>query len=194
MEMIRRVLDSRAVWLLLGAALCWSLCRMGLRQLGKDPRFLAWPREVHAAAPPWGGPELIEPVRRQLRRLGPVSLFDPRFAGRIRDALEEVAVVRTVGEVRRRWPNRYSVSLALHRPVAVVLFEGREVLVAEDRTVLPSGPYASAATGLLRIHGVRAPPAAPGRPWRSERLDRGLATLAQIADVRDRDLLPLGIS
>ncbi|MHC4341555.1 MAG: cell division protein FtsQ/DivIB, partial [Planctomycetota bacterium] len=103
-------------------------------------------------------------------------------------------VVRAVGEVRRRWPNRYSVSLTLHRPVAIAHFAGQKVLVAADRTVLPSRPYARAASGLLRIRGVDSPPPAPGGRWRSERLNRGLATLAQIAAVRDKDLLPLGIS
>ena len=50
MDLIRRFLHSRITWFVMGAACFYSVGRMAVRQLAKDPRFVARPNEVSI---PW---------------------------------------------------------------------------------------------------------------------------------------------
>jgi hypothetical protein len=193
-ELIRRLLRSRTVWLVLAIAGCWSLGRIAVRQLAKDPRFLARPDRIVMSAPAWGGEEVVRPVETRLRALGPLNLFDPRFGDRIRGALERVPGVRSVRSIHRHWPNRYSVDIVLRRPAALVVSGERTIPVTEDAVRLPEEPYRRAARGLVRIVGVESRPPAPGARWRSGRLADGLAALAQIGPHLREELAPLGIS
>jgi len=177
---VSRFLKSRLVWGLVGVFGVLAVTRIAVRQLARDPRFVARPNEVSIAAPKWGGDEVIVPVRERLKAVGPINLFHPRFGRTIRSALEEVPGVRAVHSVQRHWPNRYSVEFSLHRPVAVVRIVEREIPVTWEGHVLPAGPYRRATKHLLRITGVAGDPARLGQVWRSARLADGLATLAQI--------------
>jgi hypothetical protein len=147
-----------------------------MRQLARDPRFLAMPQEVAIEPPAWGGEEVVRPLRRQLKQLGPINLFDPTFARRVRRAVAVWPGVRSVEEVRRHWPDRYSIRFTLRRPAAVVA----SVPVTWERVALPAAPYRRAVRGLLAIRGVDGQAPAPGLVWHSERLADGLAALAQV--------------
>ncbi|MFI5402846.1 MAG: hypothetical protein ACHQ1G_07920 [Planctomycetota bacterium] len=187
---IRGLLSSRIAWVALLSGLLWVAARRAQEGLAKDPRFLAMPMGLDARGPSWGSDEVLKPVRERLERLGPMNLFDPRFEEKIRGALGEVPGIAAVHDVRRHWPNRYSVSFRLYRPVAVVVWKDRVVPVTGKGVALPHEPYARASEGLLTITGVAEPPPKAGEPWRSEALLDGLATLCQIAPHLDR-LRPL---
>jgi len=190
---MRGLITSRIAWVLLGVALLFTAGRMARRKLMRDPRFNAVPADITGAAPSWGGPEVLQPVQERLRALGPINLFHPRFADSVRAALEEIPGIRAVHDVRRHWPNRYSVSVSLHRPVAVVLRGAREIPVTRGGVVLPAGPYRRATPGLVRIGGVRDSPPALGRTWHSEQLKDALTTLRQIAPYSD-ELAAFGLA
>jgi len=179
-------LSSRLLWIVLGLGLLWVGARRAQDSLAKDPRFLAIPAGLDAPGPAWGGDEVLAPVREQLRRLGPLNLFDRRFEAKVRGALAAVPGVACVKDVRRHWPNRYSVSFRLYRPVAVAVWRGKEIPVTARGVALPYEPYARASDGLFRIVGVPESPPAPGKAWRSEALLDGLSTLAQLAPNLDR--------
>lgn len=171
------VLRSKLVWSVMGVLLVISLHRMAMRQLARDPRFLALPHEVTIAAPRWGGEDVVLPVRQRLKDLGPINLFAAGFVRRVRDAVQSLPGVKSVDDVRRHWPDRYSVTFTLYRPAAVA----SDTPVTWDRVVLERQPYARAARGLLRIVGVDGDPPDPGTVWNNPRLENGLAALAQIA-------------
>lgn len=193
MAVIRRLLDSRWLWLLLGCGLLWTGGRWTVRSLARDPRFLARPERIMAGGPAWGGEAVVRPVLDRLQALGPINLFDPRFESRIRTALAEVPGVARIGRVRRDWPRRYTVDVRFHRPVAVARCGACRLPVTAAGVVLPPEPYVQATGGLLTIDGLEADPPAPGRPWRSEALADGLATVAQLTPHLDR-LAPLGLA
>ena len=66
------VLRSKLVWSVMGVLFVMSLHRMAMRQLARDPRFLALPQEVTIAAPKWGGDEVV------VHGLAPRSFSQPR--------------------------------------------------------------------------------------------------------------------
>ena len=99
MGVVRAFLGSRTLWTVMAFLLIWSLTRIGLRGLAKDPRFDARPEVLHAEGPAWGGPELLDPVLDRLEVLGRINLFDPRFEERIRGALLELPCVASVDSV-----------------------------------------------------------------------------------------------
>jgi len=182
----RAFLTSRLLWIVLGALLLWVGARRAQDSLARDPRFLATPAGLNARGPAWGGDAVLRPVRERLRRLGPLNLFDRRFEAKVRAALAEVPGIACVREVRRHWPNRYSVSFRIYRPVALVLWRDRKIPVTGKGVALPYEPYARASEGLLRITGVPEAPPRDGVLWRSEALVDGLAALRQIAPRLDR--------
>jgi hypothetical protein len=179
-------LSSRLLWVALACGLLWAGARRAQESLAKDPRFLAVPMGLDARGPSWGGDEVLRPVRERLKRLGPINLFDRRFEAKVRAALAEVPGIARVHDVRRHWPNRYSVSFRLYRPVAVAVAGDREIPVTGKGVALPYEPYARACEGLFRITGVPEAPPAPGTTWRSEALLDGLATLRQLGGNLDR--------
>lgn len=179
-------LSSRLLWIGAAAALLWIGARRAQDSLAKDPRFLATPLGLEARGPVWGGDEVLRPVRERLRRLGPINLFDRAFEEKVRGALDDVPGIARVHDVERHWPNRYAVSFRLYRPVAVAVVKGREIPVTGKGVALPYEPYARACEGLFRITGVAEAPPPLGKPWRSEALLDGLATLAQLAPHLDR--------
>jgi hypothetical protein len=173
--------------------LIWSLTRIALRGLSKDPRFDARPDRIHAEGPAWGGPGLLDPVLDRLEDLGTINLFDPRFEERIRDALLDLPCVASVNAIQKRWPSRYGVDVILRRPVAVVLEGERRIPVTGGGVVLPAGPYAHASRGLLEIRGVPQAPPRPGHVWQSAELASGLETVAQLSPHLD-ELAPLELA
>lgn len=192
MELARALLRSRLAWTgLFVALLVGSLPRLQ-RFMMRDPRFHAIPGSVRAEAPEWGGPELVEPSARALERLGPLSLFDPRFEARIEACLRKRPEVASVDAIRRHWPDRYSVSVSYRRPYAVVDSGAGEIPVTADGIALEPGPFARAAAGLLRIRGVASRPPPFGAVWKDEALREGLRTIEQIGAHWD-ELAPLGI-
>ena len=193
MALMQGFLRSKIAWTLLGIAFLFTMGRMARRQLAKDPRFNAYPHEIRAAAPKWGGTEVLQPLQDRLRALGPLNLFRKDFADAVRDALDEVPGIKVVRDVRRHWPNRYSVAVTLHRPYAVVVRGRRAIPVTADGVVLPAGPYRTAMRGLQLITGIDDAPPALGRPWHSEQLADGLATLRQLEPHAD-ELVALGIA
>jgi len=175
------VMRARAFWVVVAGALLWLVVTVALRGLADDPRFLATPSFSNVRGPAWGGDQVILPALERLEALGPINLFDRRIEDRIRGALHEVPGVAAGGEVRRHWPNRYSVSFRVHRPVAVVETGDRAIPVTHAGVALPEAPYDRATLGLLRIRGVEIPPPPLGARWRSEALLDGLATVRQLA-------------
>jgi hypothetical protein len=175
------VLRSALFWSLLAAVVLFTAAHVVIKQLAKDPRFVARPNDVAIPAPRWGGAAVVDPVRARLRAVGPINLFHPRFGEIIRTSLEALPGVREVHEVRRHWPNKYSVEFSLHRPVAVVVWRGHEVPVTSEGIALPPRAYRHAMRRLVRIAGV-ATDEIPrlGQPWGGERLQEGLAALSQV--------------
>jgi len=182
----RRLLVSRLFWLVIGAVGLYSLAGVARRGLMHDPRFIAAPDFRGARVPSWAGREMLDPVLLHLETMGPVSLLDLTFEERIRDALADCASVRSVTKVRRLWPQRYSVELVFHRPVAVVERDGALLPVTHDRVVLPVEPYGHASKGLYAIRGVNDAPPVEGAPWQSVALAEGIATLRQLAPHLER--------
>ena len=193
MGVVRAFLSSRTLWTVMAFLLIWSLTRIALRGLSRDPRFDAYPDRVQAEGPAWGGSELLQPVVDRLDALGRVNLFDPRFDERVRGALLELPCVASVTEIRKLWPSRYSVDVTLRRPAAVVVHGARRVPVTADGVALPAGPYARASRGLMEIRGVPGARPAVGQIWRSNELAAGLATVAQLAPHLDA-LAPLELA
>lgn len=181
MAVIRGFLASRTTWTLVGAALLWTLLGVAARGLAKDPRFLARPALASVRGPAWGGDAVVFPVVERLRALGPMNLFDPDFGPRVRAAVAAFPGVSSVDAVRRLWPDRYAVDFTLHRPVAVVLREGRKIPVTHEGRVLPEAPYEHAVRGLFAIAGVESSAPVAGGVWGSELLRDGLETLFQLA-------------
>ncbi len=175
------VIRARAFWALVTVAALWLIVTVAVRGLKQDPRFLATPSFSNARGPAWGGVQVVVPALERLEALGPINLFDPQLVRKIRAALREVPGVAGVDDVRRHWPNRYSVAFRVHRPVAVVEIEGHHIPVTRKGVVLPAAPYDRATRGLFRIHGVRTPPPALGERWESEALFDALATVRQLA-------------
>jgi hypothetical protein len=191
--LIAAILRSRLVWTALFVGLLFSAAPRLQRFMMRDPRFYAIPAGFAGDAPAWGGRALVEPSLEALRRLGPLSLFDPRFEERIGAALRRRPEVESVDAVLRHWPDRYSVAITFRRPVAVVESAAGPIPVDAEGVALPAEPCAEAIRGLLRIAGVRSDPPPFGRVWRDESLRDGLLAARQIAPHLD-ELLPLGIA
>ena len=192
MGVIGKILESRILWLLLGCLLFWVASRRAVEGLARDSRFLARPATLEARGPRWGGDDVAKPVLARLESLGPINLFDPGFEEKVRGALGEVPGVSLVREIRRIWPDQYTVSLRFHRPVAVVISGDRLIPVTARGVVLPYEPYRLASRGLVGITGVEAPPPALGLEWKDDALTDALVTLKQLAPYLD-ELAPLGI-
>jgi len=191
---LRRLVNSRTAWALLLAGLAWVGWERALEGLARDPRFVASPGKWRtASAPSWGGAEVVAPVYEALEELGPINLFDPRFEERVRATLDRVPGVAGTRSVRRLWPDRYAVSVRLHRPFAVVRHGRRAIPVTAEGVVLPARAYARAAQGLPAIAGVDDPPPRAGAFWDSEPLRDGLATVAALGPHLHGMLAPLGI-
>jgi hypothetical protein len=175
------VLRSTLIWSLLGAVVLFTAAHLVIKQLAKDPRFVARPNDVAIPAPKWGGAAVVAPVRARLKAVGPINLFHPRFGEIIRTSLEALPGVRKVHEVHRHWPDRYSVEFSLHRPVAVVQWRGHEVPVTKTGVALPPSSYRHATRRLVRITGVATNEIPKlGVPWGGDRLQEGLAALGQV--------------
>lgn len=193
MGVVRAVLSSRTLWTSMAFLMIWSLTRIALRGLSRDPRFDAYPDRVQAEGPAWAGTDMLHPVVARLEALGRVNLFDPRFDERVRGALLELPCVDSVNEVRKLWPSRYSAAVTLRRPTAVVVIGELRTPVTAAGVALPAGPYAYASRGLLEIRGVPGTAPAAGQIWRSNELTAGLATVAQLMPHLDA-LAPLELA
>jgi len=190
MDVVKRLLDSKLFWFVCGVLTVASVASIVHRQLRRDPRFLARPEFAGARVPGWADRRVLDPVMERLDALGPVSLLDPDFEEKIRGALDGCPVLAGVPAVRRRWPRGYSVRVVFRRPWAVIETDGARIPVTAEGLRLPEENYD--LRGLYVVKGVLGPPPEPGRPFDSEALRDGLATLRQLAPHLPR-LQPLGI-
>jgi len=191
-EISDTLVNSRSTWIALIVVVSFFGMRALQRGLLHDTRFLAYPTEVSLAAPAWADIAVVAPLEDQLRALGPISLFDSRFDGKIRGALEALPGVERVRRVRRHWPRRYSVEVELRRPYAVITCRNASHPVTFDQIVLPQKPYAEISAGLFRIGPVPGDAPVAGERWRHGAVRIGLDTLAEIAP-HLAELAPLGL-
>lgn len=108
------------------------------------------------------------------------SLYDADLAPRIAASYEASPWVRRVLSVRRRFPDRVEVELALRRPFAYVQSGRFHVLVDADGVRLPRLPEAVPDRKLPVLVGARG--AMPGfaEPWSDASVRDALAILARV--------------
>jgi len=179
--LMRGLARSRIAGLALLLGIAWAGGRAAVGALAKDPRFLARPDWPRVRGPAWAGRESVAPVVDRLRRLGPINLFDPDGAGKVRRALLELPDVARVGVFEKLWPARYAVHFTLRRPAAVVTQGRREIPVTITARVLSLAPNRRTLRGLLRVAGIGGAAPAPGAVWSVPALLDALATVRQLA-------------
>lgn len=134
------------------------------------------------------------------------SIFNPDAEANVRAAVAAHPLVETVGQVDVRYPHSVTVRPVLRRPVAIVSVQVKERyikargatairtvlrkrLLADDGSLLPSGPYAGYLKRLRRplpeIRGIRAAaPSSLGITW--EDRHGQVAEAVAAADVTQR--------
>lgn len=121
--------------------------------------------------------ETVAALHADLASMKPISLFDPRFAERLRSSMQAASPwVLDVRRVERLFPNRVRVDLDLRTPIASLDDGTRRYVVDADCRVLLSEPLIGRTTfdeTVLSIKGL------------DRRIDVGLgASLAAVSSVR----------
>jgi len=169
------------------AGLCAGFWRAGTR--GPDA-FVVVPQAIDAArTPEW----LPQAEVARINSLGAAvkgrSLLDPDLASDLAACYLESPWVAQVLHIRRAYPNRLDVELAIRRPVAVVARANGPAVVL-DRTGVRL-PVSAVPDGLARISGVGSTPPPPGHQWQDVRIADGLRVLERYGALFSRTEAPL---
>jgi hypothetical protein len=157
------------------AGLCAALWRSGAR--GGDA-YVVVPRAIDGArAPKW----LPHAEVARVNALGNVvrgrSMLDPDLASDLAACYLESPWVSRVLHVRRVYPNRLDVALAIRKPFAVVRRASGPAIVLDRSGVRL--PASAAPDGLPVLRGAAGIPPVPGQSWEEVRVRDGLRVLAR---------------
>jgi cell division septal protein FtsQ len=163
------------------AGTCAALWRVGRR--GADA-FVIVPDAIdRTRAPAWLPSAEIARVNALGNSVRGRSVLDPDLTRDLAACYEESPWVSRVIHVRRVYPNRLDVKLAIRRPFAVVE-RGSGPPVVLDRTGVRL-PASAESEGLPRLAGVVSPAPAQGAVWQDVRILDGLKVLGRYGKLLD---------
>ena len=126
--------------------------------------------QTDASACPWLSPRDVAEINSTVQ-FGPgASLYDRDVCRRVAESYAGNAWIDRVDAVRRRFPDRVEVELAVRRPFACVRRAGRYYLIDSKGCRLPVSAGRSARDGYPSIEGVTAAPPAAGEAWADDSL------------------------
>lgn len=167
------------------AGTCAALWRVAAR--GSDAYVIVPDAIDHTRAPAWLPPAEIARVNALGKSVRGRSILDPDLTHDLAACYEESPWVSRVMHVRRVYPNRLDVKLAIRRPFAAVE-RGSGPPVVLDRTGVRL-PASAEPGGLPRLAGVVSPPPAGGAVWEDVRVLDGLRVLRRYREYVDSDAL-----
>jgi len=164
------------------AGLCAALWRTSGR--GSDA-FVMVPQAItDAQAPDWLPAAEVARVNDLASAVQGRSILDPTLADDLAACYAESPWVSHTLHIRRAYPDRLEVALAIRRPIAVVDRASGPPIVLDRAAVRL--PASAAPDGLPRLEGVATPPPAIGEPWAGGRAADGLRVLARYGTLADR--------
>jgi len=172
----------RAAVPLLAAAIyvagVWCLWQYAAREAVRptDP-------QIDAAECSWLEPRDVAEINSAVRFGGRATLYDRDICDRVAARYAENAWVEEVVAVRRQFPDRVVVELAIREPFAYVRRGGRYYLVDRRGCRLPMKPVRRPERGRPVIRGIRAPLSRPGEPWEGRPLADSLRLAGALAAV-----------
>lgn len=172
-------LVAAAVGALAYAGLCAGFFRASGR--GADA-FVVAPRAIEEAnAPPWLPPAEVAGLNALGDAVRGRSILDPSLARDLAECYAESPWVSRVLHVRRAYPNRLDVALAIRKPFAVVrASSGPPVILDCDGVRLPAS---ADPAGLVRLSGAGTFPPPPGEMWETPRIKDGLRALGRYSSL-----------
>jgi len=167
-----------------GAALGYAgLCAGLFRAAGRGAdAFVVAPRAIdEASAPSWLPPAEVARLNALGEAVRGRSILDRTLAHDLAGCYAESPWVARVLHVRRAYPNRLGVSLAIRKPFVVIhAAAGPPVILDAEGVRLPAS---ADPAGLVRLSGAGtfAPP--PGQKWDTPRVGDGLRALGRYASL-----------
>jgi hypothetical protein len=141
--------------------------------------------EVDARQCPWLSPADVAGINSGVELAGRATLFDRGICRRVAAAYRGNPWVERVVSVRRRFPGRLEVELAIRKPAAYVNRAGRYYTVDRGGCRLPISPAGRPEARWPVIEGVVSAPPAAGETWNDECLADGLRLVEVLTEVLD---------
>lgn len=126
--------------------------------------------QTDAESCPWLAPRDVAEINSAVRFGGSASLYDRDICRRVAASYVDNAWVEEVVSVRRQFPDRMVVDLAIRRPFAYVRRGGRYYLVDRRGCRLPVKPASRPERGHPTIRGIRTPAPGTGELWKGRPL------------------------
>ncbi len=126
--------------------------------------------QTDAADCPWLAPRDVAEINSAVRFSGSASLYDRDICRQVAARYVDNAWVEEVVSVRRQFPDRVVVDLAIRQPFAYVRRGGRYYLVDRRGCRLPVKPAARPDRGHPTIKGIRTRAPSPGELWKGRPL------------------------
>lgn len=174
-HVLLRILAGASVALMLGLLLhsTWSY-------LTHRPEFMVHPDRFQLDTPAWATDELSKDVCGAKGLDRAYSIFERGMTHKIARAFESSPWVRQVQSIKREFPNKIQMQLALRRPVAVIRVDGKQYLADDQAVRLPREyyhwPHSAIPMPMIFRDKLREIPE-PGDPWR----DRGVRAGVMLA-------------
>jgi len=173
--MWKRPAAAVAVALFAYAGLTAAFFRSSSR--GPDAFVVVPPVASEGTAPEWLPRAEVARLNSFGSTLRGRSILDPDLARDLAACYEESPWVSRVLHVRRAYPNRLDVALAIRRPVAYVrTSSGPTIVLDGDGWRLP---VSASPEHLVRLSGTVSTPPPPGAQWDSIRVTDGLRALGR---------------
>ena len=135
-----------------------------------------------AEACEWLGPRDLAEINKAVQLGRMASMYDRDICGKVAAGYRGKPWIDRVVSVRRHFPNRIVVDLAIRRPYAYVR-RGRRLILVDFRGYrLPVSPAARRERDCPVVDGVRETPPSSGELWRS----RALADSLKLANLLNR--------
>lgn len=154
---------------------------------GRGPdAFVVVPRVADGAgSPEWLPAPEVERLNSLASAMRGRSILDPHLARDLAACYEESPWVSRVLHVRRAYPNRLDVALAIRKPVVYMrTSSGPPVILDSEGWRLPASADPG---GLVRLTGVISNPPAPGEQWDGIRVADGLRALGRYGAFIEED-------
>jgi len=130
--------------------------------------------EVDSRGCPWLSSADLAVINAGVDLAGQSSLFDRQVCRQVAHAYRGSPWVEQVVAVRRHFPDRVDVELAIRRPAAYVHRGGLYYLVDRSGCRLPVSPVVRPEATYPVVEGAIAAPPAAGETWNDECLDDSL--------------------
>lgn len=164
------------VALLVAAGIGLQLAR---RQAARQPRFLVYPTQLRAQAPPWCSADLQQVAfPREC-----YSIYDPRLVPDVAEAYRASPWVKAVRRVEKRFPNQLHLELDLREPAAFVRLPDACWAIDAEGVRLPLAyeKWDHEQRPLPLIFGVKTTPPEPGKRWNDPGAAAALSVLQALA-------------